>query len=453
MAPLPSDLPYWVLQSRLDHSKPPRVVVSGIGLETGFAPAWTIGAEPGSGTEQNWQAIRAGRIAVRSLGPLMAEGGPPFLGVPRCGATLPDSDRLINPLLLGTVDEAVRDAGLGRLSFDPDRTSALIGLSKGAVRSLSRAIEGLDQEGDQSDRVGRDFFESWPSFGATTVASRYGLRGPSSSPVAACATGLVSVLMGWSMIRRGVCDIAFCGAVDASLEPILLGAFRKMKALAKGDGPPEEAVKPWDRRRSGFVIGEGGAVLILERDDHARARGIVPYAEVAGGALGSDAFHETNLNPNPTRLAAILVEALERSGVGPDEVDHINVHGTATRSNDPLECRAIRKALGTHADRVSCSANKGQIGHLLGGAGAAELAITCLAIRDQFVPPTVNLTEPDPECDLDGTPGFGRAREIRAAIKLSLGFGGHLSALVLRRPEGPRRTGPDSSTSREGSTR
>jgi 3-oxoacyl-[acyl-carrier-protein] synthase II len=189
-------------------------------------------------------------------------------------------------------------------------------------------------------------------------------------------------------------------------------------------------------------------VLVLEREGHARARGALPYAEIAGGALGSDAVHLTNLDPNPGRLSELIVEALRRSGVEPGEVDAINVHGTATRVNDPLECQAIRRALGTHADRVSCSANKAQIGHLLGGAGAAELAINCLSIRDQFVPPTLNLTDPDPRCDLDGTPGVGRSREIRAAVKLSLGFGGHLAVLVLRRPEGARRSSPVPSPSR-----
>jgi 3-oxoacyl-(acyl-carrier-protein) synthase len=227
--------------------------------------------------------------------------------------------------------------------------------------------------------------------------------------------------------------------MDSSLEPIVLGAFERMRVLARVNGEPSLAIRPWDRRRSGFLVGEGGAVLVLERADHARSRGIVPYAEVVGGALGSDAVHETRLDTDPGRFATLIGEALVRSDVGRDEIDYINVHGPATRDNDPLECRAIRRALGQHADRVSCSSNKAQIGHLLGGAGAAELAITCLALRDQFVPPTLNLTDPDPACDLDGTPGVGRSRPIRAALKFSLGFGGHLAVAVLRTPDGQTR--------------
>jgi 3-oxoacyl-[acyl-carrier-protein] synthase II len=247
------------------------------------------------------------------------------------------------------------------------------------------------------------------------------------------------VLQGADLIRRGVCDVVLAGSADASLEPFVLGAFRRMKILARDDDDASRAVRPWDRKRSGFLVGEGGALFVLERAAAAGRRGVVPYAEIAGGALGADAHHETDLNPDPDGLAHVIRQALGRSGVRPDEVDHVNVHGTATRANDPIECRALRLALGEAADRVACSANKSQIGHLLGAAGAAELAITCLALRDGFVPPTLNLTDPDPACDLDATPLVGRSRPIRAALKLSIGFGGHLAAAVLRR----QGTGPD----------
>jgi 3-oxoacyl-[acyl-carrier-protein] synthase II len=241
------------------------------------------------------------------------------------------------------------------------------------------------------------------------------------------------VLQGTELIRRGACDVALAGSADASLEPLVLAAFRRMKVLAHDDDPAR-AVRPWDRKRSGFLVGEGGALLVLERAEAARGRGVVPYAEIAGGALGADAHHETDLNPDPAGLAYVIRRALANSGVRPDEIDHVNVHGTATRANDPTECRALRLALGDAAHRVACSANKSQLGHLLGAAGAAELAISCLSLRDGFVPPTLNLTDPDPACDLDATPLVGRSRPpIRAALKLSIGFGGHLAAAVLRK--------------------
>jgi 3-oxoacyl-[acyl-carrier-protein] synthase II len=213
--------------------------------------------------------------------------------------------------------------------------------------------------------------------------------------------------------------------------------------VGRGDDPGR-VVRPWDRGRSGFLVGEGAAVLVLERADHARARGIVPYAELAGGASGADAYHMTDLDPDPSGLATLIGRALANSRVAAGEVDHVNVHGTATRINDPLECRALRMALGPRADHVACSANKGQIGHLLGAAGAAELAITCLSVRDGFVPPTLNLTDPDPACDLDGTPRMGKARPIAAALKVSIGFGGHLAAAVVRRHEWASRRRDDS---------
>lgn len=393
-----------------------RVFITGIGLWTGLGPT----------REGTWEGIRRGRSAVRWLPSL---GDEAIAGCPARPEHLPTEEPL-QLILSGLADEALEDARCGTL--DGDRVATLIGLSKGAIRSLSRACE-------RREGFGEVWRSSWPSIGAEFLARRHGFRGPCLAPIAACATGLIAVLQGADLIRRGACDVAVAGSADASLEPFLLAAFRKMRALARLDGDPAAAVRPWDRGRSGFLVGEGGAVFVLEREDRMIARGVRPYVEVAGGAIGSDAFHMTDLNPDPFNLAGLIGRALENAGVAPEEIDHINVHGTATRSNDPLECRAIRLALGEQADRLACSANKPQIGHLLGAAGAAELAITCLAIRDGFLPPTLNLTDPDPACDLDGTPIVGRAKPIRAALKLSLGFGGHLAAAVLRRPDGPRR--------------
>jgi 3-oxoacyl-(acyl-carrier-protein) synthase len=247
----------------------------------------------------------------------------------------------------------------------------------------------------------------------------------------------VAVWQAAELIARGTCDAAIAGAVDAGLEPLLLGAFRAMRALARVEGDPARAVRPWDRGRSGFLVGEGGALLVLERLDRARARGARAYAEVLGGALGGDAFHATALNENPRTLAGVIGRALERGGAGVRgrAIDHVNVHGTATAVNDPLECRALRLALGGAAEGVACSANKAQVGHLLGAAGAVELAILCLSIRDSVVPPILNLADADAGCDLDGA-AVTRAREIDIALKLSLGFGGHLGVVVLGSPRG-----------------
>jgi 3-oxoacyl-[acyl-carrier-protein] synthase II len=327
-------------------------------------------------------------------------------------------------------DARLRGDGVAR-----DRIATVVGLSKGDLGTLARAHAALSRRSGDDERIAA-WRMSWPDAGAVAIARAEDLGGPSLAPVAACATGLVAALYAADLIRRGICDVALAGAGDSSFDPLVLASFRRMGILARCDGDPNRAVRPWDSARSGFLVGEGAGILVLERAAHAQARGVLPYAEFAGGAFGADAFHATNLNPDPSGLALLIESALARSGVSPADIDHVNVHGTATRANDPLECRALRRALGPSAERIACSANKAQLGHLLGAAGAVELAITCLAIRDAFVPPTLNLEEPDPACDLDGTPHTGRSRAIGAALKLSLGFGGHLAVAVLRRPQG-----------------
>ena len=418
--------------------RPSGVVVTGVGLVTGLDPRgdWT------DARERTWNAIRKGRSAVRriDLGPasyLACSAADPHADYLESEAGIEHPRDLLEKATLG----AFRDAGLDRYDFDADRAGCLVGMSKGAVGHLAKMHATIrlgrhDSPDFASECLG--YGMPWPNYAASTAATWLGLRGPCLAPVAACASGLIAAIQGADLIRRGDCDLAVIGAVDASIEPTVMAAFARMKALARTDAAPS-AVRPWDRRRSGFVVGEGAAILILERADHARARGVLPYAEFAGGAFGSDAHHMTDLNPDPAGLAHWIGQALRNGDASPTDLDYINVHGTATRQNDPLECRAIRRALGSHADSVSCSANKPQIGHLLGAAGAAELAITCLAIRDGFVPPTLNLDDPDPACDLDGTPHVGKNRDIGAALKISIGFGGHLAAAVLRKADGPRR--------------
>ena len=388
---------------------PPRVVVTGIGLCTAL----------GTTREVGWKHLREGRSG------LARRATPAALGL-----------RRLDHITQRVVMEACLDARITAPGdIDRERAGVVFGSSKGDLVRLAALHAG--HPGTRLDH----WLSAWPNSGASLTSATWQFLGPSLAPVAACATGLVAALQGFDLIRRGVCDLVATGAADASLSPFLLAAFRKMRVLARAGetDDPSRAVRPWDKDRSGFLVGEGAAVLILEREDHARARGVRAYCEFAGGAFGADAFHLTNLNPDPSNLADLIGRALAYSDVDPSEIDHVNVHGTATRSNDPLECRALRQALGKHADRVSCSANKGQIGHLLGAAGAVELAYTALAVRDEFIPPTVNLDDPDPACDLDGTPHVGRLRPIRAALKVSIGFGGHLAAAVLRQYDGPRR--------------
>ena len=406
------------------------VVISGIGLATALGP--TAG--------ETWAGLVAGRSAARfldDLDPSLAGfAGFPLGPGPREGEAEP-----VVGLLQTLAHAALRDAGLDRDRLDPDRVGVLAGLSKGGLRSLRAVHEATRAVGNdraQSERsIAQCWTLAWPSSGAAAIAGNLGFRGPCSAPIAACATGVLAALQGADLIRRGVCDVVLAGSVDLSLDPLVLGAFRRMKVLARVDDDPTRAVRPWSRDRSGFLVGEGGAVLVLERADAVAERGGTAYAELAGGAIGSDAFHETGLNPDPTGFARLIERALRSAKVDPEEIALVNVHGTATASNDPLEARALRRAFGASADRLACSANKAQVGHLLGAAGSVELAITALSVRHGFATPTLNLDDPDPACDLDATPHQGRRLDIPAALKLSLGFGGHLAAAVLRRVNAP----------------
>jgi 3-oxoacyl-[acyl-carrier-protein] synthase II len=423
-----------------DPGRLPAVWITGIGLVAPFVPE-------GIGTEAAWRSLRDGHARPFALDPRDPAHGPRHHGfLAPYRARFDEGFDPLPRIVEGAAVAAASDAGLGPRApaYDPDRAAVLFGLSKGRMLRQENVFERW--RANPADDA--ELAYSWPRLGADDGARRIArlmrTRGLCLAPVAACATGLIAAIRGADLIRHGHADLAFVGAADASLTPFLLGAFRRLKVLApvKDGDDPARAVRPWNRDRRGFLVGEGGAVLVLERADHARARGALPHAEFAGGAMGSDAHHLTDQDPDPSGLAHLIGLALRDAGLTPADIDHVNVHGTATRSNDPLECRAIRRAFGPHADSLSCSANKAQVGHLLGAAGAVELAFTAMAIRDQFVPPTLNLDDPDPACDLDGTPLVGKSRPIRAALKLSLGFGGHLACAVLRRPDGPRREAP-----------
>ncbi|GIW87240.1 MAG: 3-oxoacyl-[acyl-carrier-protein] synthase 2 [Isosphaeraceae bacterium] len=404
------------------------IVVTGLGLVCGL----------GTDVASSWPALLRG---VSALGPLPALD--PREEAITYGSRAPlacdDQTERTEQLAVVAAGEAVRqaqalvDSTYPPRLFDPESTAILIGTSKGGLATLRRFHVNPPQP--PSPASAPPFWTSGsPSCAADAVRRHLGTTGPCLAPVAACATGVAAVLQAARLIRSGHCRAALAGAADAGLDPLVLGCFRSMKALARVNGDPTRAIRPWDRRRSGFLVGEGAAVLFLERASDARRRHASPIAVLAGGLLAADSFHLTDLNPDPAPYARQIRAALEQARVPPQSIDHVNLHATATRVNDPLECQALRLALGRHAEAVSCSGNKPQIGHMLGAAGAAELVFTCLALRDQIAPPTLNLDQPDPLCDLDATPHHARPRPIHAALKLSLGFGGHVAIAVLRRP-------------------
>lgn len=435
-------------------SHPPRVLITGVGLVT------PLGAD----RESSWQGLLAGTRSIRQI--LVGEPyWPP--GWAGAGAVASESaGRLAldnRNFELGTMLyeptvkhaacaslEAASHAGIDWDDVDLTRAACVIGTSKGGFNSWfmtlqSRRLvtdptidEGLRIRGrrgiEQIERnPGPSCLRLLANGAASTVASIFNLQGGAIAPVTACATGLSSILRGADLIRHGECDVVLAGSSDASICPAVLASFRRLGVLADRHEDPSTAVKPFDRNRSGFLIGEGAGIVVLESETHAKARGAKPIAEWLTGGMACEATGITTLKEEPEALTWLIRDVLRRSGVAPGEIDYISLHGTATKANDIAEVRAVKAAFGPDAYKLSASSLKGAIGHLLGAAGSVEFAATLLAMRDSQLPPTMNLTDPDDECDLDFVAGESKPREITHAMKLSLGFGGHLVAGVIRK--------------------
>lgn len=409
-------------------SEPP-VAITGLGLVT---PA-------GPDRETTWQGLLSGRSFTRRL----TAHATAWIGAPAAPANpaevpaTPSEEPLLD-LAWRAASEAWRHARLDTLPADPDRIACVVGTSKGGWQALRQIFHETHPQRARSPApaVTADLLSGGhflPSAPGQWIATRLGLGGPLVCPVAACATGLLSVHRAADLVSAGRCDVALAGSADASLVDLVQASFRRLGVLAPPGDDPATVVRPFDRERRGFVVGEGAAVLVLERVAHARARGVPILATWLAGGSGSEASHLMQLDPDPASLARLLSDTVARAGLAPDEIDCLGYHGTATRGNDPLESAAVLQALGHHAHQIPGSSLKGALGHLLGAAGSVELAALVLALRDGLVPPTVNLTHPDPACPLDYTPGRARPRPLRTALKLSLGFGGHLACAVLRR--------------------
>ncbi len=311
-------------------------------------------------------------------------------------------------------DEAMDDAGVSCHTIDPDRFGCAVSAHMGDMRGLVEQF-GCAHLNPPTHIPWR---EQWlPNTACWQVATRHGLMGPRLSHSTACASGLIAVLTAVRAIEDGQCDLALAGSAEA-ITPLFAAGFHQMRVLANHDDP-RQACRPFNLDRQGFVMGEGGAMFVLERLSHALARGAKIYAEVAGGRLLAMAHHVTGVDVESDALVHLISDTLRVSGLRPEDIGYINVHGTATQQNDVAEARAIRRAMGRAADSLCASATKSILGHLINAAGSVELAITALAMRDGFVPPTLNLTRPDPECDLDCIPlvGAGASSSARSRCR------------------------------------
>jgi 3-oxoacyl-[acyl-carrier-protein] synthase II len=274
-----------------------------------------------------------------------------------------------------------------------------------------------------------------PDMASGQLSIHFGARGVNYALVSACASGADCIGEAANIIARGDSDVAMAGGAEAAITPISMAGFCALRSLSERNDEPGQASRPFDRGRDGFVMAEGSAILVLEAEEHAKARGATILAELAGYGATSDAFHVTQPDENGRGAAAAMRLALERSGMRPDEIDYVNAHGTSTPMNDKLETLALKKVFGEFAQSLPVSSSKSMTGHLLGAAGAVEAAICIKALQTGIIPPTINLDDPDPQCDLDYVPNVARAAPLKAVMTNSLGFGGHNASLVLRHYE------------------
>jgi 3-oxoacyl-[acyl-carrier-protein] synthase II len=417
-------------EALLNRSDSQRVVVTGLGT---VIPV-------GNNVPDSWQSILAGRSGV---GPNTQFDTKDFKV--HFAAEVKDFDatdfldkrtvRRLDRFLhfaVAAAMEAVDDAGLEMAERDPRRVGVVVGSGIGGVHILLENQRALETRGPR--RVGPFAVPGLMLNSASAqISIMLGARGPNLAIATACATGSHAVGEAAAIIRRGQADVMIAGGAEAAIIPMAMAGFENMGALSTRNEAPQEASRPFDADRDGFIMSEGAGVLVLERLDLARARGAHIYGELAGYGATADAHHITAPASDGIGAAECMQMALEDAGITPDQVDYINAHGTSTQLNDAGETQAIKNAFGDHAYRLAVSSTKSMTGHLMGAAGAVEAIFCLLAIRDQILPPTINYTTPDPACDLDYVPNHARKATVDIAMSNSFGFGGHNGTVLFKR--------------------
>lgn len=407
-----------------------RVVVTGLGC---VSPV-------GLSAEESWQNVLAGKSGIAPLTLFDPTGFPVRIGAEVKGFDpLQYVDRKearkmdrFTQFAVAAAQQAVDDSGLEATAENRDRIGVMIGSGIGGIETFEREMRVSMEKG--VERLSPFFIPMMIcDMASGQVSIRFGFGGPNSCVVTACATGTNAIGDAMELIRRGDADAMLAGGAEAAVTPLGVGGFAACRALSTRNDEPQRASRPFDAERDGFVIGEGSAVLVLEELEFARARGARILAEVAGYGMSADAYHITMPAPEGKGAARSMRAALEDAGVSPDAIDYINAHGTSTGPNDKNETAAVKSVLGEAAYRTPMSSTKSMTGHLLGAAGAIEAMFCVQAIRDGVIPPTINLDNPDPECDLDYVPHTKREHAVNVALSNSFGFGGHNATLVLRK--------------------
>lgn len=338
--------------------------------------------------------------------------------------------RLLDPFIqyaVAATTEAVQEACFDMKQVDPFRVGISVSSSKGGVHTIDRFYERL--KAHPSPILGaRIYVNSVPNFAAQWIARRWKIQGPAKCYVAACATGTVAVIEGARMIREGEVDYCIAGASDASIVPLMMAGYSQMKALSRGP------MLPFDKRRGGFLVGEGAGIVFLESFESAKARGVKIYGEILGSSYGNDGSGGiVHFKPEEEALSKTIEFLLKQNHFGIDELDYINLHGTATLRGDIYETTQLKKAFGKKAYQIPMSSTKSLTGHMLGASGAVEIIACLLAMQDDFIPPTGGLEKHDPRCDLDYTPLKSKPSKVHTALSLSMGFGGHIATIALRK--------------------
>jgi len=335
---------------------------------------------------------------------------------------------------VGAAEEAIEDSGIKEAGYDPLRIGVIIGTGIGGLRDIEREHTVITSRGAR--RVSPFFIPYGISnMSAGYVAIRHGFKGPNYCIVSACATGNHAIGDAFRLIQCGDVDAVIAGGAEASITPLGVAGFAVMRALSTRNDEPQKASRPFDRDRDGFVVGEGAGVVVLEEYERAKARGAKIYAEIVGYGATDDAFHITAPHECGEGAYECMRLALEDAGLSPTEVDYINAHGTSTPLNDVIETLAIKQLFGEHAYRLKISSNKSMIGHLLGAAGAVEAIASLKTIETGIIPPTINLENPDPQCDLDYVPNRAVRSDVRVVLSNSFGFGGTNACLIFKKVE------------------
>lgn len=344
---------------------------------------------------------------------------------------------LFTQYALSSAAMAIEDAGIDFDTLDKERIGVIIGSGIGGMWTYHHQQQNLYERDGKPDRISPFFVPMLISdIAAGHVAIRWGLKGPNYATVSACATSSHSLADALMILQRGDADMMVAGGSEAVVCPMGVGGFNAMKALSTRNDDPSRASRPFDKGRDGFVIGEGSGILILETEEHAKARGAKIYAEFSGIGLTDDAFHITQPAPGGEGAVRSMKLAIKDAGLNPEDIDYINAHGTSTPFNDRNESSAIKTVFGEHAYKLAVSSTKSMTGHLLGAAGAIEAIATVMAIHNSKIPPTINYETPDEDCDLNYVPNVSIDKKIRAAVSNTFGFGGHNASLCFKAYEG-----------------